>query len=82
MVELFQPLFRPLMRDRVIERRGEEQHNHAAAVQAVAGDRRRAGVGVYRLHQQQHEADNTEHQPDPVADAVGNFLCQRISLSD
>ena len=82
MVEFLKPHFCPLMRYSVIKRGGEKQQNHAAAVEAIAGDRQRAGITVNGLHQQKHQSYNTKHQPDAMADAVGYFLSQRVSLCD
>ena len=64
----------------MVQRRGEKQQNHTAAVQAIAGDGGRAGIGVNGLHQQQNQPDDAEHKTDTVTNAIGNFLCQRVSL--
>ncbi|MNZ81708.1 hypothetical protein D3C78_1003840 [compost metagenome] len=78
MVKLFQPMFGLLMGDRMVQRGGQEQQDHAAAIKTVASDGRYVSAGVYRLNQQQYQADNTKNQPYTVTDAVSDFFRPRI----
>jgi len=79
-VEFFQPDLGPLMGNGMVKGGRQEQQDHTPAIQAVTGDRQRAGIGVDGLNQQQHQPDDAKHQADSVTNTVGYFLSQRISL--
>ncbi|MNT79857.1 hypothetical protein D3C71_2155020 [compost metagenome] len=51
MVKLFQPMLGLLMGDRMVQRGGQEQQDHTAAIKTVAGNGRDIGTAVDRLHQ-------------------------------
>ncbi|ORM85672.1 hypothetical protein HA44_03480 [Mixta gaviniae] len=80
-IQFFQPEFGTRVWDRVVQRRGEKQQDHTAAVQAVANNRQRARVSIDSLAQQQHQSNDAEDAAHAVADAVGNLFRQRVSLS-
>ncbi len=64
----------------MIERRGEKQQYHAAAIEAVAGDSDSVSARFGRLRQQQHQTDNAEQAAETVADAVSDLLSERVAL--